>query len=67
MAAPETRRRLGRIFVGIGLLMLAAAVLFGVGIVPLPEPGGIIVAAVLALAGVVMATFGVVLLTGARS
>ena len=67
MAAPETRRRLGRIFVGIGLLMLAAAVLFGVGAVPLPAPGGIIVAAVLALAGVVMATFGVVLLTGARS
>ena len=67
MAAPETRRRLGRIFVGIGLLMLAAAALFGVGVVPLPAPGGIIVAAVLALAGVVMATFGVVLLTGARS
>ena len=67
MAAPETRRRLGRIFVGIGLLMLAAAALFGVGAVPLPAPGGIIVAAVLALAGVVMATFRVVLLTGARS
>ena len=67
MASPETRRRLGRIFVGIGLLMLAAAALFGVGVVPLPAPGGTIVAAVLVLAGVVMATFGVVLLTGARS
>ena len=67
MATPETRRRLGRIFVGIGLLLLAVAVLFGVGIVPLPAPGGFIVAAVLALAGVVMATFGVVLLTGAGS
>ena len=67
MATPETRRRLGRIFVGIGLLLLAVAVLFGVGIIPLPAPGGFIVAAVLALAGVVMATFGVVLLTGART
>ena len=67
MASPETRRRLGRIFLGIGLLLLAAAALFGVGIVPLPAPGGIIVAAVLALAGVVMATFGVLLLTGAGS
>ena len=66
MAAPETRRRLGRIFVGIGLLLLAAAVLFGLGIVPLPPPGGIIVAAVLALAGFVMEAFGMVLLTGAR-
>ena len=67
MASLETRRRLGRVFVGIGLLMLAAASLFGLGIVPLPAPGGIIVAAVLALAGVVMAIFGIVLLTGARS
>ncbi len=67
MASPETRRRLGRIFVGIGLLLLAAAAAFGAGAVPLPPPGGIIVAAVLALAGVVMATFGVVLLIGARS
>ena len=67
MAAPDTRRRLGRIFVGIGLLMLAAAALFGAGAVPLPPPGGIIVAGVLALAGVVMGTFGIVLLAGARS
>ena len=67
MAAPEMRRRLGRIFVGIGLLLLAAAALFGLGIVPLPPPGGIIVAAVLALAGLVMEAFGMVLLTGARS
>ena len=66
-AKPETQRRLGRIFVGIGLAMLAVAALFGAGAVPLPAPGGIIVAAVLALAGAVMATFGVVLLTGARS
>ena len=65
-AGPETRRRLGRIFVGLGLLLLAAAALFGAGAVPLPPPGGIIVAAVLALAGVVMATFGVTLLAGAR-
>lgn len=67
MAASDTRRRLGRIFVGIGLLMLAAAALFGAGAVPLPPPGGIIVAGVLALAGVVMGTFGIVLLAGARS
>ena len=67
MAASDTRRRLGRIFVGIGLLMLAAAALFGAGTVPLPPPGGIIVAGVLALAGVVMGTFGIVLLAGARS
>jgi hypothetical protein len=66
-ASPETRRRLGRIFVGLGLMLLAAAALFGAGIVPLPPPGGLIVAAVLALAGVVMATFGVTLLAGARS
>ena len=67
MATPETRRRLGRIFVGMGLLMLTVAVLFGAGVVPLPPPGGAIVAAVLALAGGAMAVFGVVLLFGARS
>lgn len=66
-AGPATRRRLGRIFIGIGVLMLAAAAVFGAGAVPLPAPGGVIVAAVLALAGAVMATFGVVLLVGARS
>ena len=65
MATPETGRRLGRIFVGIGALLLAAAALFGAGVVPLPPPGGVIVAGVLALAGVVMAAFGGVLLTGA--
>ncbi len=65
MATPETGRRLGRIFVGIGSLLLAAAALFGAGVVPLPPPGGVIVAGVLALAGVVMAAFGGVLLTGA--
>ena len=65
MATPETGRRLGRIFVGIGTLLLAAAALFGAGVVPLPPPGGVIVAGVLALAGVVMAAFGGVLLTGA--
>lgn len=64
MASAEARRRLGRIFVGIGLLMLVVAAVFGAGAVPLPAPGGIIVAAVLALAGGVMAVFGVVLLTG---
>lgn len=67
MAASDARRRLGRIFVGLGSLLLTAAGLFGVGIVPLPPPGGFIVAAVLALAGVVMAAFGVVLLAGDRS
>ena len=67
MASPDALRRLGRIFIGIGLLLLAAAGLFGAGVVPLPPPGGMIVAGVLALAGVVMATFGVVLSTGARS
>ena len=66
-ADPATRRRLGRIFIGIGVLMLAAAAVFGAGAVPLPPPGGVIVAAVLVLAGAVMATFGVVLLVGARS
>lgn len=66
-ADPETRRRLGRIFIVLGGLLLAAAGLFGAGTVPLPPPGGVIVAAVLALAGVVMATFGVMLLTGART
>ena len=66
-ADPATRRRLGRIFIGIGALMLAAAAVFGAGAVPLPPPGGVIVAAVLALAGAVMAAFGVVLLAGARS
>ena len=66
-ADPATRRRLGRIFIGIGVLMLAAGAVFGAGAVPLSPPGGIIVAAVLVLAGVVMTTFGVVLLVGARS
>ena len=66
-ADPATRRRLGRIFIGIGVLMLAAAAVFGAGAGPLPPPGGVIVAAVLALAGAVMAIFGVVLLLGARS
>ena len=67
MASREVRRRLGRIFVGVGVLLLAAAALFGAGTVPLPPPGGTIVAAVLALAGIVMAAFGVMVLTGARS
>ncbi len=67
MATPEARRRLGAIFVGVGLLMLGAAVFFGAGGAPLPPPGGLIVAAVLGLAGVVMAAFGVLLLIGARS
>ena len=67
MASPQTRRRLARIFVGIGLLLLTVAALFGAGVVPLPPPGGVIVAAVLALAGIVMGAFGILLLTGARS
>lgn len=66
MASAETNRRLGRILAGIGGLLLAAAALFGAGVVPLPAPGGVIVAAVLALAGVVMAVFGAVLLSGVR-
>lgn len=66
MASSETNRRLGRILIGIGGLLLAAAALFGAGVVPLPAPGGVIVAAVLALSGLAMAAFGAVLLTGAR-
>ena len=67
MASAETNRRLGRILAGIGGLLLAAAALFGAGVVPLPAPGGVIVAAVLGLAGGVMAAFGAVLLSGVRS
>lgn len=66
MAAPEIPQRLGWIFIGLGALLLAVAALFGAGFVPLPPPGGMIVAAVLALAGAVMAAFGVVLLTRVR-
>ena len=39
-ADPATRRRLGRIFIGIGVLMLAAGAVFGAGAVPLSPPGG---------------------------
>ena len=39
-ADPATRRRLGRIFIGIGVLMLAAAAVFGAGAVPLPPREG---------------------------
>ncbi len=66
MASSETNRRLGRILLGIGCLLLAAAALFGAGAVPLPAPGGVIVAAVLGVAGLAMAAFGAVLLTGVR-
>lgn len=66
MASSETNRRLGRILLGIGCLLLAAAALFGAGVVPLPAPGGVIVAAVLGVAGLAMAAFGGVLLTGVR-
>lgn len=66
MASSETNRRLGRILLGIGCLLLAAAALFGAGVVPLPAPGGVIVAAVLGVAGLAMAAFGAVLLTGVR-
>ena len=66
MASSETNRRLGRILLGIGCLLLAAAALFGAVAVPRPAPGGVIVAAVLGVAGLAMAAFGAVLLTGVR-
>lgn len=67
MASAEARRRLGRVLIGLGLLLLVAAVVFGGGFVPLPPPGREIVAAVLALAGVVKLAVGVQALRGARS
>lgn len=67
MASAAARRRLGRILIGLGLLLLIAALAFGGGFVPLPPPGKEIVAAVLALAGVVKLTVGVKALRGAGS
>ena len=67
MASRDARRRLGRILIGLALLLFVAALLFGAGIVPMPPPGRAIVAAVLALAGVVKLVVGVKVLVGARS